>query len=284
MWEGHLKGGTGTAFALVALVAIGLWLVCGRSVVKEVVYPVENFRSWMVRSPAAWFKAVLRPARTAAENRRLKAEAAALQMLEKERDALAAENQRFRKLLDYRTASTNSWICAPVLSRDGAGGVRGLMRVGRGSADGVRTNATVAVPDGLVGRVEQVTRRTADVRLLTHPSMKVACEILADDSSLGVVRGILEGGGTRIAHSATGLSILYLVNPLRMQHMKRRPALPRNAKIITSGLGGVFPRGLTVGYLIDGCEEDETQLEREGAVMPAVDFPSLEDVFIRRED
>ena len=69
-----------------------------------------------------------------------------------------------------------------------------------------------------------------------------------------------------------------------MRHMKRRPALPPNAKIITSGLGGVFPRGLTVGYLVEGCEEDETQLEREGAVMPAVDFPSLEDVFIRRED
>ena len=158
------------------------------------------------------------------------------------------------------------------------------MRVGRGSADGVKTNATVAVPGGLVGRVEQVSRSTADVRLLTDPSVKVACEIQTGDPSLGAVHGILEGGGTHIAHARTGLSILYLVNPLRMRHMKRRPALPPNAKIITSGLGGVFPRGLTVGYLVEGCEEDETQLEREGAVMPAVDFPSLEDVFIRRED
>jgi rod shape-determining protein MreC len=129
-----------------------------------------------------------------------------------------------------------------------------------------------------------VTRRTADVRLLTDPSTKVACEIQTNDPSLGAVQGILEGGGTQTAHARTGLSILYLVNPLRMRHMKRRPLLPPNAKIITSGLGGLFPRGLTVGYLIEGCEEDETQLEREGAVMPAVDFPSLEDVFIRRED
>ena len=205
-------------------------------------------------------------------------------MLESERESLAEENQRLRKLLGYAAASTNRWICAPVLSRDGAGGVRGLMRVGRGSADGVKTNATVAVPGGLVGRVEHVTRRTADVRLLTDPSTKVACEIQTNDPSLGAVQGILEGGGTQTAHARTGLSILYLVNPLRMRHMKRRPLLPPNAKIITSGLGGVFPRGLTVGYLIEGCEEDETQLEREGAVMPAVDFPSLEDVFIRRED
>ena len=245
---------------------------------------MENARVWTVRGPVAWLKAVCRPAQTASENQRLRTEAAALRMLETERNALAEENQRLRKLLAYSAAATNRWICAPVLSRDGAGGVRGLMRVGRGSADGVKTNATVAVPGGLVGRVEQVSRSTADVRLLTDPSVKVACEIHTGDPSLGAVHGILEGGGTHIAHARTGLSILYLVNPLRMRHMKRRPALPPNAKIITSGLGGVFPRGLTVGYLVEGCEEDETQLEREGAVMPAVDFQSLEDVFIRRED
>ncbi len=245
---------------------------------------MENARAWTMRGPVAWLKAVFRPAHTASENQRLRTEAAALRMLEAERESLAEENQRLRKLLGYAAVSTNRWICAPVLSRDGAGGVRGLMRVGRGSADGVKTNATVAVPGGLVGRVEHVTRRTADVRLLTDPSTKVACEIQTNDPSLGAVQGILEGGGTQTAHARTGLSILYLVNPLRMRHMKRRPLLPPNAKIITSGLGGVFPRGLTVGYLIEGCEEDETQLEREGAVMPAVDFPSLEDVFIRRED
>ena len=279
-----MKGNTGTVAALVALAALGLWLACGRSLAKEAVYPVENARAWTARGPVAWLKAVFRPARTASENQRLRIETASLRMLETERNALAEENQRLRKLLAYSAAATNRWICAPVLSRDGAGGVRGLMRVGRGSADGVKTNATVAVPGGLVGRVEQVSRSTADVRLLTDPSVKVACEIQTGDPSLGAVHGILEGGGTHIAHARTGLSILYLVNPLRMRHMKRRPALPPNAKIITSGLGGVFPRGLTVGYLVEGCEEDETQLEREGAVMPAVDFPSLEDVFIRRED
>lgn len=279
-----MKGNTGTVAALVALAALGLWLACGRSLAKEAVYPVENARVWTVRGPVAWLKAVCRPAQTASENQRLRTEAAALRMLETERNALAEENQRLRKLLAYSAAATNRWICAPVLSRDGAGGVRGLMRVGRGSADGVKTNATVAVPGGLVGRVEQVSRSTADVRLLTDPSVKVACEIQTGDPSLGAVHGILEGGGTHIAHARTGLSILYLVNPLRIRHMKRRPALPPNAKIITSGLGGVFPRGLTVGYLVEGCEEDETQLEREGAVMPAVDFQSLEDVFIRRED
>ena len=78
--------------------------------------------------------------------------------------------------------------------------------------------------------------------------------------------------------------LLYVVNPFRVRHLERRPKLPPRARIVTSGLGGVFPRGLVVGFLIDGAHEDETKLEREGDVVPAVDFPSLERVFIRREN
>ena len=52
---------------------------------------MENARAWTVRGPVAWLKAVFRPARTASENQRLRTEAAALRMLESEREALAEE-------------------------------------------------------------------------------------------------------------------------------------------------------------------------------------------------
>lgn len=280
-----MKTRTGTFAALIALVALGLWFACGRSVAQEAVYPIENGHSWVSRNLFTRLKGIFQPGTTAIENRRLKLENETLHLLETDISHLRTENARLRRLLDYRSnVSTNRWICAPVLARDGAGGVRGLLRVGRGSADGVTTNATVVVPDGLVGRVEQVSPRTADVRLITSPSVKVSCEIQTGDPEIGTLYGILEGGGAHTVHAEAGAAILYFINPLRIRHMKRRPRVPAHAKIITSGLGGVYPRGLTVGYLMDGCEEDETQLEREGDVEPAVDFPSLEDVFIRRED
>ena len=84
--------------------------------------------------------------------------------------------------------------------------------------------------------------------------------------------------------AATETSLLYIVPPLRIQNVAQQPALPPRARIITSGLGGVFPRGLLVGFLIDGARGDETNLEQEGDVEPAVDFLSLENVFIRRAD
>lgn len=283
-----MTGRTGIIAACLALAVLGIWLVCGRSAVKEAVYPVENGRLWLGRAVGTRLGGLFHGARVAAENRRLKDENDALRMVRGEAAALAAENARLRALLGLDAARaplpTNRWICAPVLSRGGAAGVRGLIRVGRGRADGVTTNAAVAVPEGLVGRVEQVSPRTADVRLITSPSVKVACDVETGDPALGAVRGILEGGGARTAHAEAGASLLYVLDPLRIRHLRRRPQLPPRARVVTNGLGGRFPPGLTVGFLMDGLDADEASLEREGDVLPAVDFASLENVFIRRED
>ena len=110
------------------------------------------------------------------------------------------------------------------------------------------------------------------------------CLAAVPEAALGAVRGILEGGGVHAVRPETATSIFYVINPLRVRHLKRRPKLPAHARIITNGLGGIFPRGLTVGFLVDEQDEGEMELEREGDVLPAVDFPSLENVFIRRED
>lgn len=283
-----MTGKTGIIAAGGALFALVLWLVCGRTVAKELVYPVENGSSWLSRTVGVRIGGIARSAATAAENQRLKIENDSLRMVRSDALALADENARLRNMLGLELPRnpfpTNRWICAPVLSRDGVGGVRGLIRVGRGSSDGVTTNSAVAVPEGLVGRVEQVSPRTADIRLITDPSVMVSCEIETFDAVPGSIRGILSGGGVRTVRQAAGATILYVIEPLSVRHLKRQPRLSPHARIVTSGLGGVYPRGLTVGYLIEGQDECETELEREGDVQPAVDFLSLENVFIRRED
>ena len=283
-----MTGRTGIVSALLAVLALGLWLVSGRRVAKESVYPLENGRVWFSRTVGVRLKGLFGGARVAAENQRLRTEIARLDMVRGDARRLAEENDRLRTMLaldrrDHRL-TTNGWICAPVLSRNGAGGVRGLLRVGRGSDHGIAAGAAVVVPEGLVGRVEQVTPRTADVRLITDPSVKVSCHVETGDPEMPRLGGILEGGGARTVHAEAGASVLFVFDPLRIRHLKRRPELPARARIVTSGLGGVYPSGLTVGYLLDGQDVDDNQLEREGDVIPAVDFTGLEDVFIRRED
>ena len=254
--------------------AVALFFFGARGTAAEAVYPVENGRNWFSRNIGVRVSGLFTGMNLAAENRRLKEENAALRMELASSSAPSTKHQ----------APSTTWLSAPVLSRNGTIGVNGLMRLGKGSLAGVKVGAPAAVPEGLVGRVVSVTPHTCDVRLIIDPSMRVSCEIESPDPSSGPIYGILYGGGASCVAAEADASILYVVNPLRMRHMQQRLDLPPRSKIITSGLGGIFPRGLVVGFLLDGQHVDETRLEREGDVVAAVDFPSLENVFIRRED
>lgn len=272
-----------------AVLALVLWLFCGPDVAAEAVYPVENGTNWFSRHVVRRFKAVFASGSAIMENDRLRAEVDSLRMACAEGDRMAAENARLRGLLGLdapdaaQRFGTNTWICAPIISRGAAAGNPCLLRLGRGQLAGVRPGAVVAVPEGLVGRIGNVTPHTSELRLLTDPSMRIACDIDLGDSDGGFAHGILSGRGLSPVAS-TETSLLYIVPPLRVRNVAQQSILPPRAKIITSGLGGVFPRGLLVGFLIDGAHGDETNLEQEGDVEPAVDFLALENVFIRRAD
>ena len=272
-----------------AVLALVVWLFCGPDVAAEAVYPIENGANWFSRHVVKRIKSLFASDSVYIENDRLRTEVASLQMACAENARTAAENARLRDLLgldDFdgpARFSTNAWICAPIISRGAASGNPCLLRLGRGSRAGVKPGSVVAVPEGLVGRIGNVTPNTSELRLLTDPAMRIACDVELDDAEVPAVHGILSGRGLSPV-AATEASILYIVPPLRIQNVARQPTLPPRARIITSGLGGVFPRGLLVGFLIDGAHGDETNLEQEGDVEPAVDFLSLENVFIRRAD
>ncbi|MBR1589183.1 MAG: rod shape-determining protein MreC [Kiritimatiellae bacterium] len=278
-----MKGRTGIIIAAAALGAVAVLLFGARGTAAEAVYPVENGRNWLSRNVGTRLRGLFSRMDLAAENRRLKEENAALRM-ELSSSVAPGARRRPPAAAALPLAPGATWIPAPVLSRSGTVGVSGIMRLGKGSLAGVKAGAPVAAPEGLVGRVLAVTPHTCDVRLIIDPSMRVSCEIEPPDPSDGPIYGILYGGGATCVAAEADASILYVVNPLRMRHMQRRLDLPPRSKIITSGLGGIFPRGLVVGFLLDGQHIDETRLEREGDVVAAVDFPALENVFIRRED
>ena len=149
------------------------------------------------------------------------------------------------------------------------------------SSDGVVKGAAVAVPDGLVGIVSEVSLHTCTVLLISDPAVKVSCELETGDPALGAVYGIVSGTGARTIAQIKA-TVLYVVNPLRIGHLKNGFEPAPRTRVVTSGLGGVFPKGLLIGYLLSSTRADETRLEQEGDVAPAVDFPALEEVFIHR--
>ena len=260
-----MKAGKGTVAAAVALGIAVLWTAFGRQFVFEAAYPAENGANLFVRKIWLPLKdAFLKPS-LASENRRLADEIARLRMRLSDYASLAAENASLRKALDFDRRVSPDWIAAPVLSRGGTLGAGGMIRIGKGTSAGVRRGAAVVVPEGIVGRVEETSLHTATVRLASDPAVQVACETVA--SAAGerpVSAGILRGG--------------------RLLHIRRDADLRAGVKIATSGLGGVYPRGIAVGTLSEDAHDGDLLLEKEGRVRLAVDFESLDNVFVRRED
>lgn len=258
-----MKAKTGILAVLVPLGLFAIWLAAGIGVATEVVYPIENGAGRFSRYVIHPLKeAMVRP-HLVSENRRLADEVASLKMRQVDYEALVEENARLREALDFQKRHPGEWIAAPVLGKDGALGVRRVIRLGKGSLAGVRRGAPVAAPGGLVGRVSEVSPHTAEVRLISDPEIRVACEVET---------------------AAPGVPAFGILSGARLMHLARDMDFKPRAKITTSGLGGVYPRGLTVGYLVNGAHGDESELEQEGVVAPAVDFSSLEDVFIHREE
>ena len=245
-----------------AVVAVVVFVFC-RGVVVELVYPAERAGNLFSRKVWTRIRGAFAGASAGAENVRLRREVASLSMVRGDLERLEAENARLRQTLGYAEAKRGEWIAAAVLSEGGAAGVGRTIRVDRGALAGVVEGAVVSVPDGLVGLVTDVTPHTAEITLLTDPSVKVSCRL--ETGGRKRVLGILSGGGE---------------DYLTLRHLTDAEEVPPRTRVLTSGLGGVFPRGLEVGTLLSITNRMPGV---EGEVLPAVDFSTLEDVFIRRE-
>ncbi|MBQ0032882.1 MAG: rod shape-determining protein MreC [bacterium] len=220
------------------------------SIVGEAVYPVERFKALLVR--------IVRNT----EDSRLRRESEAFSMVREECARLRAENAALRETLGYRARCAGKWEVAEVLSSGGgAAAVRDVIRVGKGSLAGIREGAAAVVPKGLVGKVVLVSPHASEVLLLTDPSIRVSCGI---ETANGVLaHGILMGADS---------------DRMILAHLSGAERVLPHAKVVTSGLGGVFPKGIEIGTLLlvtNGVRGVE------GEVLPSVDPATLEEVFIR---
>src|SRR5512142_1700343 len=163
------------------------------------------------------------------ENERLRSR---IQALEIERDKLLemeATNRRLRQLLDYRSHLPASSITASIIANSASAWFQSCL-LDKGSADGVRKGMAVVTPLGVVGQVVAVTPRTAKVLLVTDPNSGL--DVLVQRTrARGIVSGSLENG------------------PI-LKYVKRTEDIQVGDRLITSGLDGIFPKGVPVGTVI----------------------------------
>lgn len=176
---------------------------------------------------------------------------------------IMAENARLRTMLDYKTGAPQfDLVLAKVIARD-PGTWTSIIVINRGSADGITKDMPVVTPQGLAGNVISVYGNTAKVQLLLDPRSAVGALVQRPESR---VAAIVEGNGA---------------SPFvpRMVNMARDADIINGDKIVTSGFGGIYPKGLLVGEVVDVVNE-EGGLLKYAVLKPAVDFDRLEEVFV----
>jgi len=263
---------TGTLVIAALAAVISLVFVFSRSAAVETVYPVERAKTSLFRRVWAVASGAWRGAAASVENMRLKREIASLAVLRSELDRLEAENARLRAGLALNPGTKVEWLPAQVISFGGAAAGNGkTLRIDRGTLHGIREGSAVVVPEGLVGLVTAISPHTSVVTLVTDPHIKASCEI---ETTRGTgappapPRGILVGGTDEI---------------LVLRHLTGAERAVAHSRVVTSGLGGVFPKGLEIGTLLE-VRRDEKGVAYEGEVLPSVDYKSLEEVFVRSEE
>ncbi len=201
------------------------------------------------------------------QNLRLQREVTALGQESTALQELTQENARLRALLDLKASLSAllpypaGAVAARVIARSPATWWSGVL-LDKGSADGVKANMIAMAPSGLVGRVSSVTPHTATVNLLTNP-----------DSAVG---GMVERASSRDAGVAFGV---VGQTDLSMEFFDAQADVQPGDTIVTSGLGGIFPKGLPVGQVVSVAAPRYGEV-RTAVVAPAVDLANLEEVLL----
>ncbi len=192
-----------------------------------------------------------------ADAERLRAEVTALRLRQLRQDELDAENERLRALLTLRERLAVRTIGAEVVAREWNGFTRGLT-INRGRTDGLERLAPVIVTRGVVGRVTELRRESAVIQLVTDPASSIG-GVVNRTRAQGLVEGVAGGR-------------------LRLKVAAREEGVTVGDLVFTSGIGGLFPKGLPLGRIVR--VHPPTNLFRIADLEPAVDLATVEEVLI----
>jgi rod shape-determining protein MreC len=192
------------------------------------------------------------------ENRRLRAEVREYQQRMESLQEMAQENRRLQAALELPPVAAGEAVVARVIDKDATNWFRTVL-IDRGSRHGIERNTTVMAPQGLVGRVTEVTPIASRVQLTTD-SVSAVSALVQRARVTGIVSG--DGGPS-----------------LRLKYLPLMADVVVGDRVLTSGMGGVFPKGIPIGT-VAAVERRSGALFQEAVIEPAVDLSRLEEVIV----
>lgn len=201
-----------------------------RTGVQSAVRPVEVAGTWLttpLRTVSEW---VSNLGVSRAEVAQIKAQNAELRRRNAELEEARQENERLKGLVQLVETQKLASLGAHVIGRP-ENSWEGVITIDRGSSDGVKAGMPVMSADGLLGQTVAVTAHSAKVRLITDQRSGVA-GMLQSSRAEGIVRGSIS-------------------RELTMDFVSKDATVTLGEVVLTSGMGGVFPKGLIVGEVFE---------------------------------
>lgn len=201
------------------------------------------------------------------ENKELKKRLDELARLEVEVQMLAKENGELREILDKKDSLRNfQSIQATVIARN-ADRWEELLIINKGKTNGVEKNMAVITANGLIGKVKSTQQFTSTIQLLSSmdPTNRISAEILRgedEESIYGTIEGYDEKRGL-----------------LKLKRIPFDAKVKKGQKVVTSGMGGIFPAGLPIGEVVD-VEPDEFGLNQTAYVKPGANLYDIKNVIV----
>ncbi len=204
------------------------------------------------------FSPITRYASTAEKNRLVLAQNIELALENMRFREAAWENRRLRDTLGFKQEMVSSQIIpADVVSRD-PDQLYDALVINVGREQGVRENMPVVVPEGLVGNILQAEDRTAVVQLIMSSRISAIVQEKRVQGVVSWARGSL----------------------FRLNFVDVTSDIEKGDRIVSSGLGGKFPKGLVIGDVIEVREQKRDPLFKEVFLESNVNFGKLEEVFV----
>ena len=236
-------------------------LSCFETVANNLVMPIQNGMTYIknkISGNSTFFQDI---SNLKAENEQLKEENSSLEKQLRELENIKSENETLKEYLDltekygeYKT------IPAYIINKDISNYAKTIV-INIGSNDGVEENMTVIGDEGLVGHVISVTESTAKVQTIIDTSSAVSASMSTTTEAI-VCKGTLEEKSA-----------------LKAMYIPTESNIIQGDSIETSGLGGIYPKGIHVGT-VKKVVTSQNIIDRYAIIETAVDFDKLDSVLV----
>jgi rod shape-determining protein MreC len=204
----------------------------------------------------------------AAAGRDLARAQAGMELRLRQLESTVDENRRLRAMLATPASTEFRTVVARVAVRESSAWWSRLT-IRRGRTDGIRPGCPVVFGDCVVGRIAAVHVDTSEVELVTSPGFRCTAFLGNGEDQ----RPVLISGEPDLPFTAPSARVTYIPTDFT-------PAAGQPTKVITTGLGGLYPKGLRLGTLAPELEETPAGAYRIGTLRPSRELLSLREVSV----